>query len=93
MDVASFLALEALDKELCLSYADDYVKHIVIHLNHAGKQLRSLIDTGSNLNLISAQVATNAGMKIQQSSTPKIVTLALDNSAPRPIFSGFFFWS
>lgn len=90
MDAASISALEALDEELRLSNTEKYVirsdpRRIVIHLTHANQTLRGLIDTGSELNLISTAAADRAGMAIQRCDTPTIVKLALDDNATQPI--------
>ncbi|POW06619.1 hypothetical protein PSTT_08853 [Puccinia striiformis] len=90
LDQASISAMEEIDEELRLTIQEGYVplvkpRCIIVLLTHAGENLRGLVDTGSELNLITAQAAERSNMKISPMKSPRMVNLALDNSTTSPV--------
>lgn len=90
LDQASILAMEEIDEELRLAIQEGYVppvkpRRIIVLLTHTGENLRGLIDTGSELNLITAQAAERSKMKISPMKSPRMVNLALDDSTTSPV--------
>ncbi|KNF02181.1 hypothetical protein PSTG_04678 [Puccinia striiformis f. sp. tritici PST-78] len=90
MDEVWLLDISALDEEVRLAIEDQYVPstkphHLIIHFTHSGVILRALIDTGSEVDLITPKASEDAGLPLFDSTTPTIVNLALDNSDLKPI--------
>ncbi|PLW37026.1 hypothetical protein PCASD_16356 [Puccinia coronata f. sp. avenae] len=87
LDTASVAAFAAIDEELRLARTEGYVKppRIVILLHCGDSNLRGLVDTGSEINLISETAARKLPLDIQHSTCPTRITLALDNKATQPL--------
>lgn len=88
MDEASIAALAALDKEL--QRQEEWVPKlthscIVIKLKHNDTHLRALIDTGSELNLITPRAAAKAKLSLSPLPRPTKVNLALSNGSASPL--------
>lgn len=90
LDTASVAALEALNKELTLTSATRYVTlakpaRLVLDLQCEGNGLHGLIDTGSEINMISDAAVTSARLPKHRLSFPKTVLLAMQEGESTPI--------
>ncbi|PLW48972.1 hypothetical protein PCANC_10704 [Puccinia coronata f. sp. avenae] len=89
LNEALIAALAAVDKELCRLGKEEYVPppqptpppRVVIALTHRDVRLHGLVDTGSELNLISKEAATKAHLTLLNLPRPTLVKLALDNNS------------
>ncbi|PLW55291.1 hypothetical protein PCANC_10538 [Puccinia coronata f. sp. avenae] len=86
LDKALVAAFQEIDEELCLAREEEYVSpppknQIVISLLCGKTHLRGLVDTRSEINLISEQV----GLEICPLLCPKTIQLAMDNQATQPL--------
>lgn len=89
MDSASVAALAALDWEL--QQQDEWVPKtshscVVLHLKHKDTYLQALIDTGSEVNLITPKAALKANLSLTPLPRPTKVNLALVNGLAEPLF-------
>jgi hypothetical protein len=83
-------ALAALDEELNRTNQERYVTpqvqpRLIIDLLHNGRHLRGLVDTGSEINLISEAAVTLMGLTPQESTRHTQVSLALKEQPTAPI--------
>ncbi|KNE86663.1 hypothetical protein PSTG_19973, partial [Puccinia striiformis f. sp. tritici PST-78] len=90
LDVASLSAISAMDYELQLALSEGYVPpsnphRLIIRFTHEGRDLRGLIDTGSEVNIISTRTIERMGIKTFTSAKPTVVNLAMDNTGLKPI--------
>ncbi|KAH9459282.1 hypothetical protein Pst134EA_019437 [Puccinia striiformis f. sp. tritici] len=90
LDRASLSAISAIDQELQLALSEGYVPPasphcLIIHFTHKGQDLRGLIDTGSEVNIISTTTIERMQMATFESAKPTIVNLAMDNTGLKPI--------
>ncbi|KAA1080585.1 hypothetical protein PGT21_013437 [Puccinia graminis f. sp. tritici] len=92
LDQASISAITDMEEELCLAREETYVsktgpgpRRLIVNFTMEGVNLRGLIYTGSELNLITDKAAKLTGARIQEFSTPTVVSLALDDSTSFPI--------
>ncbi|PLW26253.1 hypothetical protein PCANC_26628 [Puccinia coronata f. sp. avenae] len=87
LDAASVAAFAAINKELRLTKAEEYVKppRIVILLQCGDCSLRGLVDTGSEINLISNAAVQRLPLKTHPLQPPMSISLELDKKAPKPL--------
>jgi hypothetical protein len=90
LDKASVAAFQEIDEELCLAREEEYVSpppknRIVISLLCGKTHLRGLVTTGSQINLISEQIAKQVGLEIHPLLCPKTIQLVMDNQATQPL--------
>jgi hypothetical protein len=95
LDQASISAITDMEEELRLAREETYVsktrpRQLIVNFTMDGVNLRGLIDTGSELNLITDKAAKSTGARIQELSTPTVVSLALDDSTSVPIILKHF---
>ena len=89
LDSASVTAFAAIDKKLCLSCKEQYVSpappdRIILLLQCGDTNLRGLVNTGSEINLISNDTVQRANLNLQPLSCPTKVNLALDDKLSLP---------
>ncbi|KNE86634.1 hypothetical protein PSTG_20003, partial [Puccinia striiformis f. sp. tritici PST-78] len=90
MDPVSVQALEELDEELRLTNESAYVppaaaQRIIIELLVNGRRLRALVDSGSEINLMTDTASVRAGLPQKPLPRPTTVRLALDADQSTPI--------
>ncbi|KAH9441738.1 hypothetical protein Pst134EA_032515 [Puccinia striiformis f. sp. tritici] len=90
LDVASLSAISAIDYELQLALSEGYVPpsnphRLLVQFTHEGQDSRGLIDTGSEVNIISTKTIERVGLNTFTSDKPTIVNLAMDNTGLTPI--------
>jgi hypothetical protein len=95
LDEASVAAFAAIDKELRPQQAEEYVlptirNQIVLALHLGDQCLRGLIDTGSEINLMSEATATRLTLPLHPLLRPTLIQLALDNKAKDPLYLQYF---
>jgi hypothetical protein len=90
LDSASVSALAQLDDELSKASEERYVeqrppKRLIINLKHGDTNLRGLVDTGAEINLMTESAARITKLPIRESDRPTTINLALDNKDTSPI--------
>jgi hypothetical protein len=91
LDAASVAAFAAIDKELCLAKDEEYVlppppkTPVIIQLRCGNKDLHALVNTGSELNLISETAAKRVGLTMRSLPRATCIHLAMDNKAIEPL--------
>jgi hypothetical protein len=90
LDAASVSALAQLDEELSLATEERCVegrvpKRLIIDLKHGATNLRRLVDTWAEINLMTESAARRANLPLLKSERPTLVNLALTNNDSPPI--------
>jgi hypothetical protein len=95
LNAASVASFAAIDEELRLTQDERYVSPpssdwIVLLLHCGDISLRALVDTGSEINLISDSAARRANLNLLPLARPTTIHLALDNNSATPLLLQYF---